>query len=52
MPGIPFMVTKAMEQRLLRLGYSEQEIRGMTPAKANQILKEFDNAAERPRTRR
>jgi hypothetical protein len=36
--GIPFMVTKAMRKTLLERGYTVDDVRNMTPAKAQEAL--------------
>ena len=36
--SIPFMITQAMKVELASLGYSEEEIRNMTPSDAHTFL--------------
>ena len=36
--SVPFMITKAMETELVALGYSDADVRTMTPAQAHAIL--------------
>jgi hypothetical protein len=36
--GVPFMITAAMKQQLLELGYTDVQIREMQPAEAHQII--------------
>ncbi len=38
-PGIPFMITHAQRAALHKLGYSEQDVSGMTPAYAHELLR-------------
>jgi hypothetical protein len=38
-PGIPFMITHAQRAALHKLGYSEQDVSGMTPAYAHDLLR-------------
>jgi uncharacterized protein with HEPN domain len=38
-PGVPFMITHAQRAALHKLGYSEQDISGMTPAYAHDLLR-------------
>lgn len=40
--SVPFMITKAQEQRLLALGYTQTQINAMKPSEAHTILIEFD----------
>lgn len=40
--SVSFMITKAQEQRLLALGYSQTQINAMKPSEAHTILIEFD----------
>jgi len=37
--GIPFMITHAQRAALHKLGYSEQDVSGMTPAYAHDLLR-------------
>jgi hypothetical protein len=46
--GIPFMITKAMKERLEKLGYAPKEIHEMAPAQAHHIL----GAQQKPEGRR
>ncbi len=39
-PGIPFMITHAQRAALHKLGYSEQDVSGMTPAYAHDLLRQ------------
>jgi len=37
--GVPFMITHAQRAALHKLGYSEQDVSGMTPAYAHDLLR-------------
>src|SRR5262245_10775691 len=40
--GIPFMITAAMKERLRACGYSDDDIRNMSPQQAHEILSPGD----------
>jgi len=44
--SVPFMITKDMKNRLSLLGYSEEEVRKMTPDSAHQILNKSEAKAD------
>jgi hypothetical protein len=43
--SVPFMITAAQRETLLELGYSQDEIRNMTPDQAHHLIEAGNEAA-------